>query len=115
MKNSARNSATPGRPFRKGADSRRHVGPKARAGRPPSAIKQAFLNALADSLPVLLAIIASKKSSDADKIRAIDVVGKYAGLQSVDIEIVRPTEMVIRELRDDEMPGHTEPYPRFLS
>ncbi len=67
------------------------------AGRPPSEVKAALVQGFANALPELLRL-AREADSQGDRIRAIDVLGKYAGLQSIDIEISRPVALRIAGL-----------------
>ncbi len=86
--------------FKKGADPRRAKGPKKgapNAGRPPSEVKKALLAGFEGAMPELLRI-AKEGASEGDRLRAIDVLGKYAGLTSIDVEITRPVSLVIEGL-----------------
>lgn len=67
------------------------------AGRPASEVKAALLAGFSESLPELLRL-ASEARSEGDRIRALDVLGKYAGLTSIDVEIIRPVALVIEGL-----------------
>jgi hypothetical protein len=67
------------------------------AGRPPSEVKKALVEGFAASLPELLRL-AREADSASDRIRAIDVLGKYAGLQSIELEVSRPVALVIEGL-----------------
>jgi hypothetical protein len=67
------------------------------AGRPPSEVKAALVAAFADALPELIRIARHGKS-EGDRVRAADVLGKYAGLQSIELDIVRPVALVIEGL-----------------
>ena len=101
-KKSAAKSATKptGKAFAKGHDPRRGKGPKKgapNAGAPPSEVKKAFLAGVAAALPELIRLSQSA-ANDGDRIRAIDVLGKYAGLTSIEVEVTRPTEMVFRTI-----------------
>ena len=78
----------PGRGPKKGAPN---------AGRPPSEIKRLFLEGAAKALPELQRI-AREGIEETDRVRAIDILGKYGGLASIDIEITRPTTLVIAGL-----------------
>lgn len=70
-------------------------------GRPPSAIRAACREKFDKLIPKLNSIARAKKSKDADKVRAIDVLGKYGMGQAVSIEDVkaclRQTTEEIRE------------------
>ena len=96
-KSAARKS---GRAFAKGDDPRRGAGPKKgapNAGRPPSEVKRALLEGFADLMPELFRI-AREGATEGDRIRAMDIAAKYAGLQSIDIEVTRPSTLVITGL-----------------
>lgn len=67
------------------------------AGRPPSEVKKALLRSF-DELAPELARIARDGASEGDRIRAIDVLGKYAGLQSIEVEVSRPVTLRIAGL-----------------
>ncbi len=100
---SARKSA-PGRPFSPGEDRRRGRGPRPgapNAGRPRRALRQLALQSFADQIPTLLSIAAGepvvrvrkgKKETEitvsaapGDRIRAIDVLGKYGLGTAMDV------------------------------
>jgi hypothetical protein len=86
--------------FAPGDDTRRGKGPKKgaeNAGRPASEVKAALLAGVSDALPELLRLSIGARS-EGDRIRAIDVLCKYAGLASLEIDMVRPTEMVFRTI-----------------
>jgi len=79
---SARKSAV-GRPFEPGHDPRRGRGPRPgaqNAGRPPSAVRAACRDAFARRIPVLEAIADDSGSAPGDRLRALDLLGRYAGL-----------------------------------
>ncbi len=77
----------PGRPFLPGDDPRRGKGPpKGRGGRPPDAVKAALLEAFAERLHILSDIADNPQADPAVRIRALDVLARYAGLQSVHIQ-----------------------------
>ena len=60
-----------------GAHSRNSGGKKGRSGRPPSAIRIRCQGSFAERVPVLEEIIDDPTSRDADKVRAMDLLGKY--------------------------------------
>ncbi len=81
-KKSARKSAV-GRPFEPGRDPRRGRGPRPgaqNAGRPPSAVRAACRDAFARRIPILEAIADNSTSAPGDRLRALDLLGRYAGL-----------------------------------
>ena len=59
------------------AHPRNTGGKKGRSGRPPSAIRERCQGSFAERVPVLEEIIDDPTSRDADKIRAMDLLGKY--------------------------------------
>ena len=67
------------------------------AGRPASEVKAALLAGFSNALPELLRLAASAKS-EGDRVRALDVLGKYAGLTSIEVEVSRPVSLVIEGL-----------------
>ncbi len=81
-KKSARKSAV-GRPFERGHDPRRGRGPRSgapNAGRPPSAVRAACRDAFARRIPILEAIADDATSAPGDRLRALDLLGRYGGL-----------------------------------
>lgn len=77
----------PGRPFAPGEDPRRGRGPaKGEGGRRPDAVKAALLDSFGDRRH-LLEEIADDPTQDATvRLRALDLMARYAGLQSVQIQ-----------------------------
>jgi hypothetical protein len=63
--------------FKKGADSRRGVGKPGRSGRPPSIIRQRLRGSFEERIKVLEAIADDKKSSAAERLKALDLMAKY--------------------------------------
>lgn len=88
---------TVGRPFTGKGDPRNGVGKKGASGRPASEVKAALLAGFSAALPELLRLSRQAKS-EGDRIRALDVLGKYAGLTSVELDIVRPVSLLIEGL-----------------
>jgi hypothetical protein len=76
-------------------------GNRGSTGRPPSAIRAAARAGFDAMLPTLTKIARATKSKDADRIRAIDVLGKYGMDQAVSVadvrECLRQTTEEIRE------------------
>ncbi len=60
-----------------GAHSRNTGGKRGRSGRPPSAIRDLCRMSFEERVTALTQIIDDPKSRDADKIRAMDLLGKY--------------------------------------
>lgn len=58
-------------------------------GRPPSAIRATARQAFDEVLPIVTRIVKSKSTSDRDRIRGIDVLGKYGMGHPVSIDDVR--------------------------
>jgi len=67
-------------------------------GRPPAEIRQRCADGFYRHIGKAEAILNAKDASNADKIRALDVLGKYAGLQKVEHE---HTRKVYREAVDE--------------
>ena len=61
-------------------------GHKGGGGRPTHAIRQRCADGFDRHIETAEAILRDKKASNADKIRALDVLGKYAGLQKIETE-----------------------------
>ncbi len=59
-----------------GAHPRNTGGKKGRSGRPPSAVRELCRLSFEERVAVLTHIIDDSKSRDADKIRAMDMLGK---------------------------------------
>jgi hypothetical protein len=69
-------------------------------GRPPAVIRQRCADGFDRHIATAEAILADKKASNADKIRALDVLGKYAGLQKIEHEHSRkPYREAVDEVR----------------
>ena len=71
---------TRGGPFIPGPDPRRGRGPKPgapNAGRPPSVIRERCRGSFEDRIVVLEEIADNPKASASDRIRALDLLGKY--------------------------------------
>ena len=71
---------TRGGPFIPGPDPRRGRGPKPgapNAGRPPSVIRERCRGSFEDRIAVLEEIADDAKTSAGDRIRALDLLGKY--------------------------------------
>jgi hypothetical protein len=75
-------------------------------GRPPSAIRATAREKFDRLIPKLDQIARARKSKDSDKVRAIDVLGKYGMGQAVSVEDVkaclRQTTEEIREFLPPE-------------
>ena len=83
----------PGRGPRKGAPN---------AGRPPSEVRTLCLLAFAERIPELVRI-ARKGLEESDRLRAIDLLGKYAGLTNLEIGAATDGEsaaIVVRVVRE---------------
>ena len=75
-------------------------GNKGGTGRPPAAIRQRCADGFDRHIATAEAILASTDASNADKIRALDVLGKYAGLQKIEHEHSRkPYREAVDEVR----------------
>jgi hypothetical protein len=61
-----------------------NLGNRGGPGRPPSEIRQLCAEKFYKHVPKAEAILRSKQSSDADKLRALDLLGKYGGLQKIE-------------------------------
>ena len=73
---------------------------KGGSGRPPAAIRQRCADSFDRHIATAEAILASEHASHADKIRALDVLGKYAGLQKIEHEHSRkPYREAVDEVR----------------
>ena len=59
-------------------------GNKGGTGRPKNEIREACAESFDQAKQVALDIIAKGTATDADKLRALDILGKYGGLQQVD-------------------------------
>lgn len=68
-------------------------------GRPPSAIRATMREALADRIPILEAIADDPKASVADRMKAVDLLGKY-GLGTTVTETDTEGHDAIRVLRE---------------
>ena len=76
-------------------------GHKGGTGRPPAAIRQRCADTFDQFLVKAVAILTSKKSSDGDKLKALDLLGKYGGLQKIETETVhRHYREAIEEVRE---------------
>ena len=60
-----------------GAHPRNTGGKKGRSGRPPSAIRERCVGSFEERVSILEEIIDDPKSRAADRIRAMDLLGKY--------------------------------------
>jgi hypothetical protein len=78
------------------------------AGRPPSAVREAFRQAAADRLGVLTTIADSAESGAGDRIRAVEVLARYGlgQLREASVEDVRDrlrqTLAILREELEEE-------------
>jgi hypothetical protein len=74
---------------------------KGGTGRPPTAIREAFAVALDERLQVLQAIADNPEVAPGDRIRAVDVIGKYSGVVTSVPELegggalLRPIQVVL--------------------
>lgn len=62
-----------------------HLGNKGGTGRPKSVIREKCAGSFEQRIKVAEDILDDPNSTNADKIRALDLLGKYAGLQQTDI------------------------------
>jgi hypothetical protein len=56
-----------------------------RIGRPPSEVRERCKGSFWERIAVLESIADNPKATSADRIRAMDTLGKYGGLQRVDV------------------------------
>jgi hypothetical protein len=67
-------------------------------GRPPSEVRERCKGSFWERIAVLESIADNPKATSADRIRAMDTLGKYGGLQRVDVtsddEPIEPTVIV---------------------
>lgn len=59
-------------------------------GRPPSAIREVCGQSFERSIPILEAIRDSADARDSDRLKAIDLLGKYGGIEQLEIKVDRP-------------------------
>ena len=79
---------------------RGNPGNKGGTGRPPAAIRQRCADGFDRHIATAEKILADKNASNGDKIRALDVLGKYAGLQKIEHEHTRkPYREAVDEVR----------------
>lgn len=98
-KNSVRNTEQPGR---NGGRLRRGNPGNKGGGRPTSEIRQRCADSFDKHIATAEAILADKDASNGDKIRALDVLGKYAGLQKIEHDNRDATlEDLMREAASD--------------
>jgi hypothetical protein len=81
---------------------RGNPGNKGGSGRPPAEIRQRCADGFYRHISKAEQILNAKDASNADKIRALDVLGKYAGLQKIEHE---HTKKVYREAIDEVRQG----------
>jgi hypothetical protein len=114
IEKSAEKSA-PGRPFTGVGDPRNGRGPlpgAPNAGRPPSAVREAFRKAAGERLGVLTDIADGTKRAPGDRIRAVEVLARYGlgQLREASVEDVkdrlRETLAILREELDVETAHH---------
>jgi hypothetical protein len=98
VENSVDNTVQPGKnggKLRKG-----NPGNKGGTGRPPAEIRQRCADGFDRHIATAEAILNSPDASNTDKIRALDVLGKYAGLQKIEHEHSRkPYREAVDEVR----------------
>ena len=61
-------------------------------GRPPSAIREAAQQGFVDGLPVLRAIRDNEDERASDRIRAVEVMGKYGGVDKIALTVEEQPE-----------------------
>lgn len=99
--NTADNTAdgAPGIPFSKGFDPRRGHGLKGRAGRPVSEIREKVRGSFDQRIAILEEIADNPESDDSDRIKAVDLLGKY-GLGTTVTETDTEGHDAIRVIRE---------------
>lgn len=87
--------------------------PGNKGGRPPSAIRAAFRLSLAKRRSVLTKIADSDASSDSDRIRAVDTLGKYSDLSQpltpASPEVLELLRRTVALIQSDLPPAQSEP------
>lgn len=77
-----------GKRFKQGDDRKRGNGPKRGAkvgGRPPSEVAAAYRLAFDERLHVAIAIADNPKYTPMERLRALDLLGKYSGMASIQV------------------------------
>lgn len=75
--NTAGNTAARGRPFQRGADSRRGHGKRGRSGRHPDKIREVCRTEFSKRVKILAAIVDNEQEPAAVRIKAMETLGKY--------------------------------------
>jgi hypothetical protein len=81
-------------------------------GRPTSAVRERCLGSFAERLPVLEQIIDNPDSAATDRIRAMDLLGKYGGLQTQQLDVTSGGQRFTLAIGDPPDP-HAVPAPRL--
>jgi hypothetical protein len=55
-------------------------------GRPPEEVRQACRDGFFEHLPKALAVLKSRKSTNVERLKALDLLGKYGGLVKTEVE-----------------------------